>query len=263
MGNYETLKYEVAENGIANVMISQPKTLNAVGRHVFEEMGRLLDEIRADDRVRCVVISGDGRAFSAGGNLGEMKEGYGDNRDFFFFMQEVNQTTAKLVDLPKPVIAKVHGAAMGAGMNIVLSADIAVAADDVKFSELFGNVGLIPDCAGTYLLARTVGRSKAKEIIFTRRTILADEALELGIVTKVVPREELDAAVQELAEKIAEGPTFAFALGKQIINRSFEIDLNTALAMEGMAQAMAGNSQDHKEGVAAFFEKRKADFQGK
>ena len=168
-----------------------------------------------------------------------------------------------LAELPKPVIAAVNGAATGAGMNVALAADIAIAAEGVKFSEIFGNVGLAPDVGGTYLLPRVVGRAKAKEIVMTYRMIPAQEALELGIVNQVVPAEELEPTVRALAERIAQGPTFALALGKKLINRSFEVDIRTALDMECMAQSLAGNSRDHQEGVAAFFEKRKPNFQGK
>ena len=178
-------------------------------------------------------------------------------------MELANRFTVALAELPKPVIAAVNGAATGAGMNVALAADIAIASDKAKFSEIFGNVGLVPDVGGTYLLPRVVGRSKAKEIVMTYRMISAQEALALGIVTQVVPDEELDSVVTDLARKISEGPTFALALGKKLINRSFEMDIRAALDMECMAQSLAGNSQDHKEGVAAFFEKRKPCFQGR
>ena len=259
----DTVRYELDEKGIAHVTLSRPAELNALSAHSFEDMLDLLAEIGRDEAVRVVVLTGDGRAFCAGGDLAEMKAGFQDNYGFCRHMELANRFTVALAELPKPVIAAVNGVATGAGMNVALAADIAIASEGAKFSEIFGNVGLVSDVGGTYLLPRAVGRAKAKEIVMTYRMISAQEALELGIVARVVPKDALEATVQELAERIAQGPTFALALGKKLINRSFEVDLRTALDMECLAQSLAGNSQDHKEGVAAFFEKRKPNFQGR
>lgn len=259
----KTVRYELDEMGIARVTLSRPKELNALDTVMFRELIGLLEQIGQDDAVRVVLLTGAERAFCAGGDLHEMKAGFEGNYGFLKHMELASQFTAALAELPKPVIAAINGAATGAGMNVALSADIAIASEKAKFSEIFGNVGLVPDVGGTYLLPRVVGRAKAKEIIFTYRMITAGEALELGIVNRVVSADELERTVNELAERIAKGPTLAFALGKKIINRSFEIDLQTALEMEGMAQALAGNSIDHKEGVAAFFDRRKPNFVGK
>ena len=130
------------------------------------------------------------------------------------------------------------------------------------FSEIFGQVGLVPDMAGTYLLPRIVGRSKAKEIVLTYRKISAVEAKELGIVHELCKPEELEARVNAWAEKFAAGPTFAFGMAKSMINRSFETDIHTALELENMAQSVAMMSHDHKEGVSAFINKRKPEFKG-
>ena len=260
---FETVRWELDNKGIAWITMTRPKEMNALSAQSFIEMLDVLEQVGHDDAVRVVVLRGDGRAFCAGGDLQEMSDGFDGTYGFCKHMELANRFTATLAELPKPVIVAVNGAATGAGMNVALAADIAIAADNVKFSEIFGNVGLVPDVGGTYLLPRVVGRAKAKEIVMTYRMISAQEAAELGIVNRVVPPEELDAAVQELAERIAQGPTFALALGKKLINRSFEVDLHTALDMECMAQSLAGNSRDHKEGVAAFFEKRKPQFQGR
>ena len=259
----ETARCTLDERGVARIVLSRPEALNAVSTQMFEDMLDILALVGREERVRVVVLTGEGRAFCAGGDLQEMKEGFRDNYGFCKHMELATEFTVALCECPKPVIAAVNGAATGAGMNIALAADIAIAADTVKFAEIFGNVGLCPDVGGAYLLPRVVGRAKAKEIIFTYRMVPAQEALELGIVHRVVPAAELDAAVDELAGRIAQGPTFALALGKKIVDRSFEIDLRTALDMECMAQALAGNSADHREGVAAFFEKRKPRFQGR
>jgi len=259
---YKTISYGFT-NGIGKIVMNRPNELNALSTQMFEEMICLLEELAKAQDLRVLVITGEGRAFCAGGDLQEMKKGYDDNFGFYDHMLLANRFTAMLADFPKPVIAAVNGAATGAGMNVALAADIAIASEKAKFSEIFGNVGLIPDVGGTYLLPRVVGKAKAKELIFSYRIIDAKEALELGIVNRVTTPEDLEDAVSKLAERIAKGPTFAFSMAKKIVNRSFEIDINTALDMEAMAQALAGNSGDHKEGVAAFFEKRSPDFKGR
>lgn len=259
---WKTLRVEVDNNGVATVTLCRPKEMNALSTTMFEELNVLLPQLDESTQVRAVILTGEGRAFCAGGDLTEMKEGYGGNAGFYRHMEQANRCTATLVELNKPVIAAVNGAATGAGINLALAADIVIASEKAKFSEIFGNVGLIPDLGGTYLLPRIVGRAKAKEIVFTYRMIDANEALELGIVHKLTTPEGLFAEAHAMAEKFAEGPTFAFGMGKKLINRCYETDLHTALHMEALSQALAANSKDHAEGVAAFFEKREHAFTG-
>lgn len=259
----ETVHCTLDDIGIARIAMARPKEMNALSTRMFQDMLSVLDLVGKDDTVRVVVLTGEGRAFCAGGDLQEMKAGFEGNYGFCKHMELANAFTVALAELPKPVIAAIHGAAVGAGMNVALAADIAIASDQAQFSEIFGSVGLAPDVGGAYLLPRVVGRAKAKEIIMTYQMISAQEALALGIVSRVVPAGALEDVVQELAERIAQGPTFALALGKKIINRSFEIDLHTALELECMAQSLAGNSEDHREGVKAFFEKRTPVFRGR
>lgn len=259
---WKTLRVEMNEQGVATVTLCRPKEMNALSTTVFEELNVLLPQLDEAQEVRAVVLTGEGKAFCAGGDLAEMKQGFGGNAGFYRHMEQANRTTATLIDLGKPVIAAVNGAATGAGINLALSADVVIASEKAKFSEIFGNVGLIPDMGGTYLLPRIVGRAKAKEIVFTYRMIGAQEAQELGIVQKLVAPEDLMTEAYAMAEKFAAGPTFAFAMGKRLINRCYETDLHTALHMEALSQAMAANSADHAEGVAAFFEKREHKFIG-
>ncbi|MDR2007308.1 MAG: enoyl-CoA hydratase/isomerase family protein [Acidaminococcales bacterium] len=260
--SYKCLGYEL-KDGVATVKMNRPKELNAMSTPMFEELLDLFPKVDLDPNVRVVILTGEGRAFCAGGDVAEMKEGYGPVTGFYRHMELVNKSVIAITELSKPVIAAVNGVATGAGMNIALAADIAIASDKAKFSEIFGNVGLAPDVGGTYLLPRLVGRQKAKEIVFTYRMIDAAEALQLGLVIKVVPLEELMDEVGKLAAKIAQGPTLAFALGKKMINRSFETDIRTMLDLESLSQSIAGLSNDHKEGTNAFFEKRAPKFIGK
>ena len=260
--DWKTLRFEVDEKGVATVTLCRPKEMNALSTTMFEELNVLLPQIDESTTIRAVILTGEGKAFCAGGDLGEMKAGYGGNAGFYRHMEQANRCTAALVELNKPVIAAVNGAATGAGINLALAADVVIASEKAKFSEIFGNVGLIPDLGGTYLLPRIVGRAKAKEIVFTYRMIAAQEALELGIVHKLVEPDALMGEARAMAEKFAAGPTFAFGMGKKLIDRSYETDLHTALHMEALSQALAANSRDHAEGVAAFFEKREHSFTG-
>ena len=260
--DYKTISYDLDDKGIAIITLNRPKALNAVSGPMFEELTNVLEIIAASSEVRAVILTGEGRAFCAGGDLAEMQQGYGGNAGFYHHMERANRCTAALVELNKPVIAAVNGVATGAGMNLVLACDIAIASNKVKFSEIFGNVGLVPDVGGTWLLSRVVGRAKAKEIVFSYRMIEAQEALELGLVSRLVEPDQVMEAAYALAEKIAQGPTFAFAMAKAMIDRSYETDLRTALQMEALSQALAGNSEDHREGVDAFFGKRPHQFRG-
>lgn len=260
--DHKNIRYEVDSRGLAWITLTRPKEMNAMSGPMFDELNELLPLVDADTSVRAVILTGEGKAFCAGGDLAEMKAGYGGNAGFYHHMVSANRCAAAIMELGKPVIAAVNGAATGAGINLALAADLAIAAENAKFSEIFGNVGLIPDLGGTWLLPRLVGRAQAKEIIYTYRMISAQEALELGIVYRVVPPEVLLPEAEKLAAQLAEGPTFAFAMAKKLLNRAFETDMGTALHMEALSQALAANSNDHKEGVAAFFEKRPHKFQG-
>lgn len=257
--DYQTIKY-TQEEGIGTLTLNRPGQLNALSHVMFDELIELLRKLEMEESLRVLIIRGEGRAFSAGGDVVEMQEGYGGNMGFYDHMESANRFTIALAEFPKPVIAVVQGAATGAGMNIALASDIAIASEKAKFSEIFGNVGLVPDVGGTYFLPRLVGRAKAKELIFTYKIIDAKEAGELGIVNRVVSEEELEGVVEEYAKRIAAGPTRALGIAKKLINRSFEIDLKTALDFEGMAQALCGNAEEHREGVQAFSEKRKPNF---
>jgi len=256
---FETISYSI-NNGIGILTLNRQEQLNALSGQMFREMIALLRDLETAAELRVLIIRGAGRAFCAGGDVVEMTEGFGGSMGFYDHMELANRFTIALAEFPRPVIAQINGAATGAGMNVALAADITIASEKAKFSQIFGNVGLIPDVGGTYLLPRVVGRSKAKELVFTYSMISAQEAFDLGIVNKLVPSEKLEETVQEYAAKIAQGPTRALGIAKKLINRSFESDLRSALDFEALAQALCGNGDEHKEGVSAFAEKRKPDF---
>lgn len=259
---FSAIRFEICD-GVAVIHLNIPEKLNALTNPMIDDLFVAAAEITDSTEIRAVVITGEGRAFCAGGDLDELRECYGGNTGFARHMERVSRLMVALVELPVPVIAAVNGAAVGAGMNIALSADLVIASEKAKFSEIFSNIGLVPDLGGTYFLPRLVGRQKAKELIFTARMVTAQEALQIGLVTEVVPEAELEEKSMALARRLAKGPTSAYTMAKKMVNKSFEVDLRTALDYEGMAQAISGGSADFKEGLAAFQEKRKPDFEGR
>lgn len=258
---FETLIYDV-KNGVGTVTLNRPEVMNATNDQLYRELSALIREIADDDRVGCVVLTGAGRGFCAGADVKamnpEMKLLTRRKRHRWILADILRP----LVNLEKPVIAAVNGTAVGAGFNLALAADIIIASDKAIFSQIFTKLGLVPDLGGMYLLTRVVGLNKAKDLCFTARKIDAAEALALGIVNRVVPAEDLLVATAALAEEIAAGPPTALAMIKTLLNKSSNSTLEQMLEYESFAQTLAYTTPEHREGVAAFREKRKADFRG-
>lgn len=259
--NYSTLIYE-EKDSIATIRLNRPESLNAVDTTMIREFIDVCDRIEGNDEIRAVVLLGNGKAFSAGGDIKEFETIKG-SAGFLNHMILGSTCVTKLYQLTRPVVTGIHGYTMGAGLNLALACDIIIAADNLKLSEIFGKIGFIPDAGGTYILPRLVGRAKAKELVFTYKTIDAQEALSIGLVTRVVAVEELEKAVYELAGELAKNATVSINLAKQLINRSYETDLQSMLDYERLAQTIAANTEDFKEGTAAFVEKRNAQFKGR
>lgn len=259
--DYTTIKFEMQEN-VAVITLNSPEKMNALTNPMIEDLLHALDVIVKEGKARAAVITGEGRAFCAGGELAEIGSSYGGPAGFQRHMEIVTELITAIAELPMPVIAAVNGAAVGAGANIALAADFCIASEKAKFSEVFTNLGIVTDCGGSYFLPRLVGTQRAKEIIFSGRMLKADELLELGLALKVIPADTLMEEVMTMAKTYAEGPTFAYAMAKKLVNSSFSVDLKTALDNEAYAQAICGNTKDFKEGVAALIEKRKPKFSG-
>jgi 2-(1,2-epoxy-1,2-dihydrophenyl)acetyl-CoA isomerase len=244
------------------IRLNQPNSMNSLEKDLRDDFKEALMQFRDDQDARVAILTGQGRAFCAGGSLTELKQGMtavaGVN-----YMQSVSEIIQLITNIAKPIVAAVNGAAVGAGFNIALACDMVIASSNAVFSQAFAKVGLIPDLGGLYFLPRVVGMHKAKELIFTAKMIKADEALQMGIVNRVVVAEEFDARVMDIASKIAEGPSVAFGLGKLILSRSMEKNLDDVLQFENLVQAICMQSDDHKEGVKAFYEKRNPVFGGK
>jgi 2-(1,2-epoxy-1,2-dihydrophenyl)acetyl-CoA isomerase len=231
------------------------------------ELAQVVQQLQQDAEVRCVILTGAGRAFSSGQDLGDLKTKYA-NADFVPHLAEdlrrrYNPVVLGLRALAKPVIAAVNGVAAGAGLSLALACDLRIAADKASFIEVFINVGLVPDSGNTFFLPRLIGLGKAMELCFTGDKVSAADALTLGLVNKVVPAEELMSATQELAQKLAKLPTAGIGLTKRLLYQSLNSDLESQLEAEAVAQETAGLTADHREGVQAFFEKRPPNFQGK
>ncbi|MDD4600140.1 Short-chain-enoyl-CoA hydratase [bioreactor metagenome] len=256
-----TVLYEKNDR-VAILTLNRPMALNSLNQQMVDELMAALASIKADKGVRVVILTGSGRAFSAGGDLNYL-ESIAGTPAAHEFISQVGKLVAIIMDLPQPVVAMVNGAAAGAGFNLALACDLVIASKGAKFAQSFVKVGLVPDCGGMYLLPRLAGLSKAKELMFTADIIGAEEAARLGLVNKVVESDELGRTVAELAEKLTTAAPLAIAHMKRVLNKSDELTLQESLSMEAELQAESLATADYLEGVKAFREKRQPVFQGK
>jgi 2-(1,2-epoxy-1,2-dihydrophenyl)acetyl-CoA isomerase len=257
---FDTLLYEI-DDGIATVTLNRAHALNAFNDVMQRELGMLILMIAADDTVRCVILTGAGRAFCAGGDVRGMDAAdpaplAGRNR-----LRNMLQTVfMPLMRLETPVIAAVNGIAVGAGLNLALAADIALADETAMMSQIFVQVGLVPDTGGLYLLTRLIGLNRAKELCFTGRKFTGREAAEYGLVNRAVPAADLLPAARALAREIAGGPAAAIGMTKSLLNLSTTATMEEMVELEAYAQAIALSTDDHREGIAAFTAKRPPRF---
>jgi 2-(1,2-epoxy-1,2-dihydrophenyl)acetyl-CoA isomerase len=259
---YQTLCSERA-GAVTTITLNRPDARNALDLVMRRELLAALDEIEADEAARVVILTGAGGHFCSGGDVKTMRARRHTSAEGRARVQELNGMVLRLVDFPKPTIAMVDGYAVGAGSNLALCCDLIVASDRAKFGELFWKIGLVPDGGGTWLLSRVIGMARAKELIFTADIIDAAEAGRIGLVNRVVPVAELEKTTRALAEKIAAGPPGTLKMAKHMVNRAATSDLASALDLEAFSQGLAIASEDHQEGLAAFFEKRPPKFTGR
>ena len=256
---------EQRHEGIAVLVMNRPDRLNALNNELASALNDALGRIAKDPSVNVVVVTGAGRAFCAGGDLGALGKGRqtGATHELEPLLRAGMQMVLNMRTMPQPVIAAVNGAAAGAGMNIALAADIRIAAEEATFGQNFARVGLFPDYGGTYFLPQLVGPAKAAELFYTGDMIDAKAALALGLVNQVVPAAQLETAVKTLAQKIAQGPSLPIRAVKKALFASQEKELAQALDNEVREQVRCYLSDDCNEGIRAFFEKRPPKFQGK
>ncbi|MGP4971127.1 enoyl-CoA hydratase/isomerase family protein [Psychrobacter aquimaris] len=256
-----------SENHIATITMNDPKTLNAFSTPLKNAMMDALDKADKDADVRVIVLQGSNNNFSSGGHIGEMLENGMDSEALSnklnFMVGEVAEISLKLRNIHKPIIAKLEGAVAGAGMNLALTCDFRIAADNAKFVQAFVNIGLIPDAGGIYLLNQLIGVAKTTEMVMLGDKLKAEDMARLNLVNDVVSSDDLDASVLALATRLSNLPGKALASMKHMINTHAYIGLNEALDMEVDQQTILAKTEDFKEGITAFMEKRKPVYQGK
>ena len=255
----DEFQVERCENGVVTLTLNRPRRKNAIPPHGWEELRRVFHEVASRPSDRVLVITGAGSDFCTGADLAAEQE----PRHPLVGMNTVSDAALALHDLAKPTIAKVNGDAVGAGMNLALGCDLIVAAESARFSEIFARRALSVDFAGTWLLPRLVGMHKAKELALLADVLSAEEAKELGIVNRVVPDAELDGFVADWAERLANGPPLALQLTKKMLSSSLSLSLHEALQWEAAAQSVNLVSEDTREGMQAFLEKRSPSFRGR
>ncbi|MEE8587698.1 MAG: enoyl-CoA hydratase-related protein [Acidobacteriota bacterium] len=251
--------YEL-DQGVARITLNRPEVLNSCNRGMAAQLQSLLQKAAADEAVRCVLLTGAGRAFCAGQDLAEVSDGtpLGD-----ILEHNYNPVIRLISRMEKPVVCAVNGVAAGAGANIALACDIVLASRKASFIQSFAHIGLIPDSGGTYFLPRLVGLGRARALALLGEKIGADDAVGMGLISRACEAEELEGKALELARHLARQPTRGLGLTKRALRKSLQNDLDSQLELEKELQTMAGNTEDYKEGVKAFLEKRKPRFKGK
>jgi 2-(1,2-epoxy-1,2-dihydrophenyl)acetyl-CoA isomerase len=258
--SYETVLFDV-NNGIATLTLNRPDVFNAFNEQLSADVNDVLKKTAKDKSIRVLVITGSGKAFCSGQDLkaiaGSKNRSLSDS-----LYKRYNPMIKAIRNLPIPVICKLNGVAAGAGCSLALSCDMIVASENASLIEVFVNVGLVLDSGSSYFLPRLIGSARAFELATLGSKVTAQQAADWGMINKVVKLEELDEEVNKLAEHYSLAPTKAIGLMKKMLNKSFTSDLDTMLEYEAYCQEIAGRSEDYKEGVTAFNEKRKPAFKG-
>lgn len=249
------------DGAVGIITMNRPAKLNAFSPDMRRQLAQRAREAQDDRGIRAVVLTGAGRGFCAGGDIGAMST-RPDAVDTRAWIKLAHEATLALLALEKPLIVAINGVAAGVGFNVTLTGDILLAADDAKLIQSFARVGVVPDGGGLWLLSRMVGLLKAKEMFLLTTTLTAQEAKDLGLVRDVYPAEQLMPEALAMAHRLAQGPTLAFGLGKALAHRAVSADLESYLALEAVGQSTVMNTDDHHEAVAAFLEGRPAEFKG-
>ncbi len=262
--SFETIKYELNETA-AIVTMNRPEALNALSLQLTKDLRSAIEKAIAD-KARVVILTGEGRAFCSGGDLREMQQMWQKEGRIEAFLEEPLKVLHDVILLirttPIPFVAAVQGVCAGAGTNFALACDLVFAAENATFNEAFVRIGLSPDCGGSFFLPRAVGEKLAAELFMTGETLSAERALQTGMINRVTTAENLMSETLIMAKKLALAPTASIGRIKQMLNQSFSNDLPQHLDLEHKLQIESGKSNDFKEGVTAFFEKRQPNFTG-
>lgn len=261
--NLTDILYEVSE-GVAIITLNRPDTLNSFNEAMHQSLHLALDSVASDPQIRAVLLTGAGRGFCAGQDLSDPMVKPADPMPNLGHVIEAyyNNTVKRLYNMEKPTVCAVNGIAAGAGANIPLACDFVIAAKSAKFVQAFCKIGLIPDSAGTWLLPRLVGLARAKQLAMLGNPLSAEQAVDWGLIFKTVENEVLKEESLAFAKQLATQPTLALTKTKQALDLSFENSIEDQLEVERELQTRLGNSDDYKEGVNAFIEKRQPNYKG-
>jgi 2-(1,2-epoxy-1,2-dihydrophenyl)acetyl-CoA isomerase len=249
--------------GVATVTLNRADAMNALNMGVKSDLARVVAELAGDPEVRCVVFTGTGRAFSAGGDISEMALNDQPVRSRSRLQTLLRDVFIPLAEMEKPTIAAVNGHAHGAGLSLALACDLIVAADTAVMSCAFAKLGLLPDCGSLYFLPRRLPMSVAKDLVFTGRRFTAAEALEMNLVNRVVPAEDLAETVGQLADELASAATVALGLAKRMLDQSLQSTLEEMASLEALGQAVLYTTEDHLAAREAFSRKAQPVFHGR
>lgn len=261
---HETVKAEL-KSGVEWIWLNRPDKLNAFNEQMGDDLQEVLKEAEKRPDVRCLVLTGEGRAFSVGEDLSANRSTYDSGKPMLLgevIKRKYNPIVGRIRRMEKPVIAAVNGVTAGAGLGLALACDLRAASDKATFHEAFIKVGLVPDSGTSFWLTRILGLGKAMEIGMLGEPIDAARAMTLGLVNWVFPETEFTVQVSKIADRLARGPTKAIGLTKRAMNRAVVVDMDSALEYEMYLQDIAGRTRDHVEGVKAFFDKRDPSFTG-
>jgi len=260
--SYETLLYDVAD-GVATITFNRPDAANAMSPLCARELNEVSIEVEGNSEIRAVILTGAGKMFCAGGDLGAFVAAGDKARSLLLQMTgDLHLGISRLSRNAAPVIGAINGTAAGAGFSMVMLCDLAISAASAVYTMAYTNAGLSPDGSSTFFMPRKIGDRRARELMLTNRVLKAEEALEWGVVNQVVPDDQLMDEARQLANKLANGPTQAFGQVKALLNTTFDNSLETQMELEARAIADMVGTADGQEGLDAFFNKRKPDFKG-
>lgn len=260
--DFQAIALEREEN-VVTIIMNRPEVLNALNDVMVEELSGAFEEVAHDESVRCVVLTGAGESFGAGQDLRSLMQAReAEPMKISEHLKKYHTLLYLIQEMPKPVIAAIRGVAVGISANLALACDLRIASDNARIIEAFSRIGLVPDGGGGYFLPRLVGLGRALELSLLADEVSGAEAERIGLVNRCVPLAQFEEATRALARRLAQGPTRSYALIKEPMYKSLDLELQSVLTLEGKLQDMAMQTADHLEGVTAFLEKRSPHFKG-